>query len=193
MALWDDLRAEVIKWTNRPALINETDLALRFSIRAAHRTGKYWRDLTTVQSVPASQQIQQINLADECPGMRQIAYVKGFNSDLYLKPVEILDLLDSDGFARTNVYWAVGNYLNVRPYGSFDTGYEICYYQQPAATEDTVTGDWLTSQYQDVPVLMAASTVLRVVGEADIKAGVDAMLALAIADLQQDNIEVIGR
>lgn len=192
MATWAELQADVVTWTNRPTLVAETQLALRNAIRTAHRQGKFWRDLTTVPVTLVANQVQTLILTDTCPRMRQLAYVKDIAHDGYLEEAQILDLLDSDGFPKNDVYWGIGDNLNIRSaYGS--TSYEIAYYRQPVTTPPESIEDWLLRDYFDVVVLLAAASVLGSVGEQEIKSRVDALLLVAMADMVSDQLEVTGR
>lgn len=190
MALMDDLVDDVVVWTNRPKLVSETQLALRNAIRAAHRLGKFWRDVVTTTVIPVDSQIQSINLTDTCPNMRQLKYVKNVDTDFAFTEIDASDLLDHDGFRKDGVYWAMGNALSVR-LNSSTSALEIAYYQQPATNPPVL--DWLLDQYRDVVILMAAGTVLGIIGEQEIKSRVDALFALAAQDLISDNIEATGR
>jgi len=192
MATWAELQADVFTWTNRPLLVAETQLALRNAIRMAHRQGKFWRDLTVVPVASVQSQTQTIILTDTCPRMRQLAYVKDVGNDNFLSEASITDLLDSDGFHKSDIYWGVGDNLNIRSaYGA--TSYEIAYYRQPVTTPPESIGDWLLNDYFDVVVLLAAATILGSIGEQEIKQRVDALLLVAMADMVSDQLEVTGR
>lgn len=193
MSAWDDMMASVITWTNRPTMVNETTLALRNAIRNAHRLGKFWRDITTVIVVPNNtDQVQSISLTDTCPRMRQLAFLQDVASDAAYRETSASDLLDEDGFHKVDVYWGVGSALTFR-LGRPTNQLKIGYYLQPVTSPPEAVGDWLTDAYPDVVVLMAATTILSMIGEQEIKGRVDQLLAIAAADLISDQLEVYGR
>jgi hypothetical protein len=98
MALWDDLLDEVYVHTKRPDLVARTELALRHATRAAHKTGKYWRDLVT-QAVPVTlTEVQSVDLT-ALTRFRQVATVgPATQPQVKYTPVDIDDLLDHDGY-----------------------------------------------------------------------------------------------
>lgn len=193
MALWDDLIAEVYTLTNRSDLSAETALALRNAIRAAHKSGKYWRDLvTTTLTLSETDTVQEVILSDIAPRFRQAAYLKVPDQDVYYSPVSIDDLIDADGLVRVNVYWGLGTRLKIRGESSL-ASLELCYYQYPVLTPTSSVDSWICENHRDLVVMWAASTVLGIIGEQEIKARLDALSAIAFSDLQQDNIEIQGR
>lgn len=194
MATWDDLKTDVFTWTNRSDLVAETELALRQAIRTAHRQGKFWQDMTTtvLAGLPVDQPVQQIDIATDLPRFKQIAYVKSGYQDKYYSEAVAADLLDSDQYVRTNVYWGIGTILNIRGAAPEDL-LEIAYYRQPITTPPASIDDWLLADYKDVVVLFAAGTVLGIIGEQEIKQRVDSLLLIEVAGLVQDQTEITGR
>lgn len=193
MATWDDLKTDVFTWTSRPDLVAETELALRQAIRMAHRQAKFWRDLTTTTVVPATlDTIQQIDLSTDCPRFKQLAYVKSGTEDKYYNEVTVTDLLDNDGYARADVYWGLGEILNIRASAPEDS-YEIAYYRQPITSPPESIDDWLLADYKDVVVLFAAASVLGMIGEQEIKQRADSLLVIEVTGLIADQNEITGR
>jgi hypothetical protein len=202
MTVWTDLVADIYVWTNRPDLVNETALALRNAIRTAHRQGVFWRDIVTTSVTLDVAQVQSFSFSDKCPGMRQLVYIKSpevpssetanGTEDVYMAEAEPRNLLDLDGYPKTNVYWGIGDVAYIRALNPVAT-YEIGYTQQPNTNSDTLTEDWLIAEYRDVVILFAASTVLAGIGEKEIKARVDQLLIICLNNLTSDNLEVTGR
>lgn len=192
MTTWSDLQNEVYTLTKRPDLEGMTDIAIRSAILAAHKSGKYWKDLSIVAVDGLTQDtIQEIDIATRLPRFRQIAYIKDPVTELFYTPAEIGDLIDEWKTPRTDIYYGVGAKLLLRAYTPL-TEYEVCYYLRPGATEADLAS-WIVDEHPSVVTLFAASTLLSTIGEKEIKAQVDQLVAIAIADLQQDNIEIIGR
>lgn len=193
MALWDDHIAEVYKYTNKPKFMAETAMALRQGIRKAHRVGKFWRDIVTVSitNVPV-EAVQVIPLGANFPNFRNAALVRSGTSDKQYDPIDFDNLLDPEGFVRTDVYWGIGDQLNIRS-SSPEDSYRVSYYLMAGSTEEEYNADWLAQKYPDVPTLFAAITVLGQSGEAEIRKNLETLLALAISDLIADNTEFVGR
>ena len=192
MPLWTALQAKVYTYTNRSDLAAETLAALRRAIRTCHQSGKYWRDLDTLilSGLDPSLQVQTYSIAGTA--VRQVAYLKKRNTDLYMNPITIEELMDLDGYPRTDVYWGFGVNINIRA-AAPETQYEMAYYRWPNTTGIDSVDSWILEYHEDTVVCLAAATVLGLVGEQEIKARMDQLAALGITDLQQDSLEVHGR
>lgn len=194
MALWDDLVTEITTITNRPDLTAETSLALRQAVRAAHKSGKYWRDLSIVlkTGLSTTEALQSIDISADLPRFRQMAYVKSGSGEFFYKAVDINNLLDDYDSYVLDVYYAVGTSLKIR--GSApEASYELCYYAYPIVTPTSSFASWIADEHRDLLVAWGASNVLSMVGEQEIKGRMDQLVALGLADLREDNIELIGR
>ena len=199
MPTWAQLRTGVYDWTNRPTMQAATDAALKTALRAAHRSGKYWRDsvVQTIDTPVTADGLQVFSLTTLPVGskLRQAATLTDTARLNRLEPVLLDDLFDYDGLQKTNIFWGVGTNLYIRA-AAQQTQYELTYYRQTdlAFKDDgSNSTDWLLADHDDVVILMAAATVLASIGEQEIKSRVDQMLAIALADLQQDNLEMVGR
>lgn len=193
MATWDDLQSEVFKLTNRPKLVTETQMALKSAIRAAHRQGKFWRDVTEADIAVAEDTVQVVDLTVSCPRYRQVAYVKVLDEDHYLDPAEANDLIDrAVGIMKEDIYWATGTQLNIRCSAPAPV-YTIGWYQQPIVTPPENIDSWLLDEYREVVVLYAAVTVLGAVGEESIRKTLEGLLGVAVRGLVADNTEGQGR
>lgn len=193
MALWDDLRGEVKTIINKSTLDAEIDLAMRQAIRAAHKSGKYWRDLAEVSlTLPTTDAVQSVDLSTYAPNFRQTAYLKIADQDIYYSPVQIDDLVDADGFVRANIYWGLGASLKIRGESPMEQ-MKLCYYRYPIVSPLASMDSWIADQHRDLIVAWTASTILGMIGEQEIKGRMDTLAAIAFADLQQDNLEIHGR
>lgn len=196
MPTWAELQADVYTWTNRPTMVAETTVALKSAIRTVHKSGKFWRDLVKVTTAALALDAQQtVLLADLSPRFRQMAYVKSATSDLYLDPVTIDDQLDHNRLQKQNIYYGMGNSIVVRA-ANPEAQYECAVYTYPDmafVSSGASSTDWIYNDFQELVCLWAASTILATIGEQEIKSRVDQLAAIMFADLQQDNIEVVGR
>jgi hypothetical protein len=191
MTTWAELVTEVMTLTNRTQLIVETDIAIRNAIRTAHKSGKYWRDLKTAQITPTQGLVQSFDLTS-LPRMRQVAYLKSAEVDRYFTSATIDGLLDADGCALADIYWGLGNSLNIRARVP-ELTYELAYYAYPVVFPKEQLSSWIVDTHTDLIVLWAASSVLTAAGEQEIKKGIDQLAAISFVDLIQDNLEIQGR
>lgn len=194
MALWDDLLDEIYVLTNRPDLSAETAIALRQTTRLAHKSGKYWRDLKTkLITGLALDAIQSIDLAVEAPRFRGVARLCSTdNPQLEFKDTLASDLLDPDGYYRTNVYWGLGNRLNVRA-AAPEAAYTLDYFEYPIMTPTASYATWLAEEHRDLLVTMSAANVLSMVGETEIAGRLQGLATAELAMLKNSNLEIVGR
>lgn len=192
MALWDDLVTETYDLTKRPDLVQDTVVALRTATRKAHRVGKFWRDLAETTVSPASAEVQEVDIATDAPRFRSVALLHPLDrSDLEFDPVTIDDLLDSDGYRRTNVYWGFGDKLRIRAESPW-TSYRLSYFRDPIVVPASYNS-WIANEHREVITTWAAVLVLGGVNESEIAGRLERLLAISIADLRSDNLEVAPR
>lgn len=187
MSLYTDIQDGVFTWTNRPKLIAETDLAIKQALRAAHRAGSWYRDLVLRPASVAlgTTQTYAITFASD---FRALCYIKPTDYDLFYKPVNILDVMDPDGYFLTNVYYLVGTNIVVRADNPV-SDWEICYYKQPTVSPIASIDSWIADKHQDLIILWAAATILASIGEVDIKSRVDELAKVELASLIEENTE----
>lgn len=192
MALWDELIAEAVVLTKRPDLVNYGNLALRQAIRMAHKSGKYWRDLVELTVSPAVQTVQEIDLAAETTRFRQVAYLRSGTTDKWYDPITVDDLIDADRYPRQDVYYGFGDKIMIRSRGP-EESYRLAYYQYPVVSPTSSFASWIADEHRDLLVLWTAMTILGTVGETEIRGTLEKLALIALADLQGDSLEIIGR
>ena len=194
MSTFAEIRTDVIAWTNRSKMVAETNMAIKQAIRTAHKAGKFWRDLQVLPltGVSTASAIQSIDLASSAPFYRQIAYVKPATLDMQYTAIGIDELFDPDKYYRLDVYYGVGNALNIRA-SSPATSIDIAYYSYPNITDTETFSNWMTANHADLITLWAAATMLALVGEQEVKTRVEALSKLAYQDMIDDNISIAGR
>lgn len=193
MPTWSELIDEIAVHTKRPDLVERSNIALRQAVRIAHRSDKYWRDLTSATVTLALTEIQTIDLSSAAPRFRAMSsLVSSANPQLYYEPLDAADLLDQDGYYKTNVYWGFGATLKLRA-AAPEAQVVLNYYQYPIVSPTSSFNSWIADEDQDLLTMLAASNVLASIGEQEIKSRLDALVAIKIADLKQDNLEVQGR
>jgi hypothetical protein len=185
MSLYTDVQAGVFAWTNRPEMTAETDIAIRKSVRAAHKAGTFWRDLVTVNLInQPTDQTQSIDLTANAPNFRQMALVKPTGVDLQYNPIGIRELLD--------IYYVVGNTLNIRA-NAPTSSISLTYYRMPVLNPISGLDSWIADLYQDLIICDAAASILAMVGEPEVKDRVEKIAASILEDLIEDNTEAVGR
>lgn len=195
MSLYTEIQADVFSWTNRKLMVTETDMAIRQAIRKAHRAGSFYRDLQTIAltGLSTASAVQTIDLSSACPLYRQLYTVKPVGSDsIQYDDADIRELLDMDGYPKTDIFWVVGTTLSIRPRALSDS-VEITYYKRVNVDTLATLDDWLATEHKDLIVLWAAATILTLVGEQEIKTRVENLAKLAYDDLIGDSVEFIGR
>lgn len=194
VSLYTDIRDGVFLWTNRPNLVNETDAAIRQALRTAHRSGSFYRDLQTVAITGLPQdRIQVIDLATATPNFRNLAYVKPTDVlDAYYEEATVRDLLDQDGYAKENVFWGVGNNLNIRAVVPV-SDITICYYTYPLVTPIANINSWIAADHQDLVILWAAASIMAMLGEQEVKTRIEALAQNALRDLTEDATLLVRR
>lgn len=197
MSQYTDLFADIVSWTNRPEKTAETNLAIKQAIRAAHKAGNWYRDLATatLTNVPI-QQIQEIDFTDTAKFTRfkQIATIKPTGRENFqYKVVDVLDLVDQDGYDRYDVAYVVGNIINIRAAAPTDA-ITCVYYQRPDIPTNLDTlNDWIVDAHYDLIVLWAAASVLANTGEQEIKTRVEGLAKVEYMALIADNQLADGR
>lgn len=192
MSTYTDIFDDVVRWTKRPLLINETNMAIRQALRSAHKAGSFYRDLVQVPitGLSTSDAVQQIDLNTWAPNFRQIATFGPTGYDIRLEEVEIRDLFQ-DGYPKTNVFYGMGTYLMVRAEQPF-ADYTLTYYTYPVVSPIEGISSWIAVNHQELIVLWAAATILTLVGEQEIKTRVEGLAKIAYDDLISDNVRMIG-
>lgn len=192
MTLYTDTIANVVAWTNRADLTAEMDLAVMQAVRAAHRAGNFFRDLVTLPLVgQPTDQIQQIDLSAVLTNSRKLATIGPTGTDLQYSEAHVLDLFDQDKYPRLNVYWVIGNTLNIRA-ASPSAELTITYYKHPTVSPIASLDSWIAQIYPDYIAAAAASTVLAVIGEQEIKTRVEKLAAMGLEGLIADNLFASG-
>lgn len=194
MALWDDILLESYKLSKRPDLTLEANIGLRQTVRLAHKSAKFWRDLITVPvlNLDTSVQVQEIDIPTNAPRFRQLAYLRNPDAiDQYYKPVDIADLLDEDNYGRVDVCWGFGTKLCVRAYTPL-ASYTLAYFAYPNITPATFA-DWIADDFFDLLVIGTAMNVLQLVGEQEIKGNLEKLFAIELTELKSTNLEIVAR
>lgn len=190
---FDEILAEVNEWTKRPDLEASARSAIRTATLYYHRREKFWKDLITVTvGGMASGFIQQIDIADKLPNFRQLNGVRVTGYDRFLEIVNANDLLDLDGYARTEIVFPAGTVLNVKcvsPVESLD----ITYWRDPIVSPSNLYVSWIAAEQPDLIIAAAAARVLAFDNESDLYRAAKVLEAEQWMQLIQTNLEAQGR
>lgn len=193
-ALYTNIVAGVVAWTNRPDLTVEMDMAIKNAVNTAHRAGKFVRDIVTVQLT--GQTIEQIQTIDytQAPfvNYRQLHSIGPTDLDVLYTIHDSLDLFDQDDYARTNIAYVIGTNIHVRAKAPVDA-LTVRYYARPNITDVTMLDDWIADTYTDLIILWAAATVLAAVNEQEVKSRVENLAVVAVSDMISDALQSQGR
>lgn len=195
MSAYSDCYALVVALTNRSALSALTDAQIRAAIRKGHRAGSFPRDVktVTVSGLSTSSQIQTIDLAANCPRLRQLKTVKPVDyQDVWYKDEDIGTLLDPDGVARVDIFWQVGSTLSIRAAAPV-TSVQIYYFDLPDLTDLAASTDWVLTSHGDLVAHWAAAAILGSVGEQEARSRIEALAAEFYEDLIEESVEIVGR
>jgi hypothetical protein len=187
VSIYTDLQTAVFAWTNRADLVTETDVAIRSAVRSAHKAGTFTRDLVSVPltNVDISTQISAVDLVANAPNFRRLISVGPTGLDTRYDEVFAYNILDPEGFARLNVYWLLGQTLNIRassPSATITLIYLRNWTTVPIASLDS----WIAVDYIDLVAAAAAAQVLSGIGEQEIRQKVEKIAAEQLAQLIAD-------
>lgn len=195
MTAYSDAYALTVSLCGRKAMQTDIDLQIKAAIRKGHRAGSFPRDVKTVSvgGLSTSVVIQTIDLSSYCPRLRQLKAVKPTAyQDIWYSDEDIGSLLDPDGFAKQDVYWQVGNTLNVRP-ANPQTSVDVYYLDLPDLSNLSSSTDWILVNHNELVAHWAAMAILTLLGETEARNGIKELAVEFYEDLIEESVEIIGR
>ena len=194
MSLYTDIVADIVRWTNRPDLTVEMDIAIRQALRAAHKAGTFYRDLVNLPltGLATDQPTQSIDLSAVAPTYRALALIKPTNYELRYEETHILNLFDPDKYYKTDVFYIVGNTLTLRPAVAVPD-VTLIYYRNPTLFPIASIDSWIATQHTDLVVCWAAASVLAMMNEQEIKTRVEAIAAISLKQLIAEALYAVER
>lgn len=212
-----DLCNEVITLTNRPDLVNETQLAVRAGTLRAHHTDFYYKDLVE-QSLQfsVSQFWQHIQLST-FPNFRALKYLRkyfpgitaanyapnnlpplyGFYSEggnlpdgRFFDVITPEEVLDGYGANRVDVAYIAGQQINCRSGDNFQ--YLLCgYYQNPNLIPATYSS-WIANEFPYAIIYAAAAIIFKTIGYDEQNAAYQNLMSEEITMLRMSNLVAVG-
>jgi hypothetical protein len=158
--LWDEQLAAVYTMTNRPALVDETNMGVRMGTLRAHLSDHYPRDIVVTDVDPDEADTSATSLtiatSTDFTRFRDVAMVQLRDSSgdpLDMPEVEIVELggqYDPNyrGVKKPYVAWLAGTSLNI--YAACGTyGARVQWYQSPITVRATYDS-WIAQIFPDI-------------------------------------------
>ena len=190
--------ADVITLTNRPDLVNETNLAVRAATLKAHQFDDWVKDLRE-QSIQfaTSDYYQSLDYKSIFPLWRKPKYNRKYDNTPYTGgPTDFLTyippekVVDEYGLNRTNIYYVAGSQVQIRteePYQYFICGY----YANPDVTIANYNS-WIANDHPFAIIYEAAAVIIKAVGLDEQAVMYRDMVAEQMADLIKHGITGTG-
>ena len=162
--------SDVMALTNRPDLVNETNLAVQAATLKAHQFDDWIKDFNEYSiAFTTSDYFQSLDYKSVIPLWRKPRYMRKYdNTAITGGPTDFLEyippekVIDEYGYNRTNIFYVAGNQIQIRtdsPYQYFLVG---CYVNP----DITVAGydSWIANDHKFAIVYEAVAIILKTVG-----------------------------
>jgi hypothetical protein len=183
------LQAEVYKLTNRPDLINETEVAVKAATLKAHQSDFYSKDLFESGVIfDSAEYLQSLDYKALVPQYRALKYIR--KSDVsglegaFLEVISTEQVLDGYGVTREDVVYLGGLYLQIR--SSTELQYILfgCY-ENPVITASAFSS-WIADEHPYAVIFDAVATVFKTIGFDEQAAIYKQMVAEQYAELKME-------
>ena len=182
-----ELVTEILLITKRPDWDARARSALRAQTLLWHRTDKYWADLATVPVTGLTSDFTQaLDIATWFPNFRQLASVE--SCDI----VQFGDLLDENGFERTNIALMAGTSLNIKRNVEI-TSVTVTYFRDPVVSPENLYSSWIADRFPDLLINASALDLLGKQNETEIAQFCRVQVAAQAQSLKMCSIEGQGR
>lgn len=162
------LAADVYSLTNRPDMVNETNLAIRSATLKAHQREFYFRDLfeSGIQ-FSSAEFIQSFEPKTVFPLFRSIKYLRKYDSigqtpGLLLSRITPDQVFDDYGIDYVNVYYSAGAEIQIK----MNTQEQFMLfggYSNPNVTIDMYSS-WIADDYPFAVIYSAVAQVFKMLG-----------------------------
>lgn len=158
-----ELRAEVIRITNRPELVAEIDAAINAAILKFHRLDDFWRDrIEGVLNFPSAD-FQHSTALAAFPQFRKVSRVSPLSiGNIEGRPLALLtdpgDAFCVGCVRKTNVYWMSGDTIYIRVSERIQN-FRFSYFANPTILPVGTYSGWLAAQHPYAIIDEAASRV----------------------------------
>lgn len=162
------LAADVYSLTNRPDMVNETNLAIRSATLKAHQREFYFRDLfeSGIQ-FSSAEFIQSFEPKTVFPLFRSIKYLRKYDSigqtpGILLNRITPDQVFDDYGIDYVNVYYSAGAEIQIK----MNTQEQFMLfggYSNPNVTIDMYSS-WIADDYPFAIIYSAVAQVFKMLG-----------------------------
>lgn len=162
------LAADVYSLTNRPDMVNETNLAIRSATLKAHQREFYFRDLfeSGIQ-FSSAEFIQSFEPKTVFPLFRSIKYLRKYDSigqtpGILLNRITPDQVFDDYGIDYVNVYYSAGAEIQIK----MNTQEQFMLfggYSNPNVTIDMYSS-WIADDYPFAVIYSAVAQVFKMLG-----------------------------
>lgn len=186
------LTTEVYQLTSRPDMAQQTQLALKATLRELHMSAKYPRDLfidditlaaagtDTVFGLLAKS-VRLVSHLNPATGLAGYVSVPMFQLTTSEIPIAIAQ-------GRTECFWLQGPNLYIRHSGAAPTTAQLVYYPLPDVSDVVAATDWLVTDYASAVMYGAASKVMTRIGNQEAAAGFQQMYVQELQLLQASEL-----
>ena len=193
---FDEIVAAVIVWTKRPDLLSATYSAIRGVTLKYHRRHKFFKDLkfVNITNPTPSVGVLVLDISSNFPQWRQFAAINYGGTTVPFKEAFANDLLDADGYAKTNIFLVAGTSLNLK--GNLGlSSIDVTYFSDPilGLSDGTGYSSWIANEQPDLIIAAAAARVLAFDNESEIYKAATAEATEQFATLVESNLEAQGR
>lgn len=188
------LVADVMTLTNRPDLVNETNLAVKAATLKAHRNDDYIKDFAEYSiQFSVADFYQTLDYKSVIPLWRKPRYIRKFagstpgNLLTYIEPEKVVD---SYGDSRTDIFYVAGSNIQIR---SSDALQYILVgaYVNPDVTASGFNS-WIAEDHPFAIIYEASAIVFKTIGFDEQVVTYRQMVAEQMAELNKHAITGLG-
>lgn len=196
MTTLTDLAADVYTLTNRPDLVNETNVALRAATLKMHQSDFYYKDLVEKPIVFSSAAYNQsFQYKSLFPQWRAVKYLRKVDPVTFL-PGTLLQLLTPDeildgyGYQKQDVFYVAGQDLQINS-STQQANFIIGFYQHPTVVAATYSS-WIADEFPFAIIFEACATIFKAIGFDEQEAVYRTLSAEQITLIKMSNIVANG-
>lgn len=199
MADFNSIVKDVYTITNRPDLVNETQLAVKSATLQLHRSEYFYKDIyETAIKFDESNFLQSIDYRALFPRFRAIKYLRKYDASKGMDGVGAFlnlatpdDVLDAYNCPKADIYYLAGSLVQIRSATNLEYAL-IGIYQNPDVSPDTYKS-WIADEAYFAIVYKAASIVFgTVLGDSGRQQANDAMANVEFMEVKNSNIIAEG-
>ena len=190
------LVSDVYAITNRPDMVNETNMAIRAATLKAHHLDFFYRDVQeTGINFGTLNYTQSFEPRTVIPNFRATKYLRKYDSKnscagMILVKKDLNDILDSYGVEYVNIYYGAGAEIQIK----MNTQEQYLLFGCYIHPDVTLVGynSWIADEYPQAIVYDAAATVFKLLTDSTSSNMYSTMTAIEYNILIANNISLEG-